>query len=109
MPRPKGGDEPSGRPRGATMFPWRWSVSACGGAEGSSRFAGMSLPYGATESIHQKHLSVVQGSGSGSRGGLGLEGLLAPLGGAGGLGLVLLGQSLLLGPDRNSLFSELED
>ena len=44
MPRLEGGDEPSGRPAGDTKRRQPPS-SALGGAEGSSRFAGMSLPY----------------------------------------------------------------
>ena len=49
MPRPKGGDEPSGRPQGDLDPRRSSSFSASGGAEGSSRCAGMSLPYGPAE------------------------------------------------------------
>jgi len=35
--------------RRATTIRWHTSFSACGGAEGSSRCAGMRLPYGSDE------------------------------------------------------------
>ncbi|MBR6414228.1 MAG: hypothetical protein IKS21_06435 [Oscillospiraceae bacterium] len=52
MPRRKAGTSLPVARRATTMIPWRRSFSACGGAEGSSRCAGMSLPYGSAELLH---------------------------------------------------------
>ena len=52
---PEGGDEPAGCSQSNTIR-WHTSFSACGGAEGSSRCAGMSLPYkSAAEGMNRKN------------------------------------------------------